>query len=123
MFHLPVILKAIELCQFYGLDPVGTGAAVAWAMECFERGLLSSKDTNGLDLSFGSADGLVETTRRIGQRGGMGNMLAEGVRSASLALGHGSRDWAMQVKGLEMAGATPARSRAWHCAWQRACGR
>ncbi len=107
IFHLPVILKAVELCHFYGLDPVSTGAAVAWAMECFERGLLSSKDTGGLDLSFGSADGLVETTRLIGQRGGIGGLLADGVRRASNGLGQGSGDWAMQVKGLEMSGCDP----------------
>ncbi len=107
MFHLPVILNAIELCQFYGLDPVSAGACVAWAMECFERGLLSSKDTQGLDLSFGSADGVVETVRRIGQRSGIGSILAEGVRRASASLGQGSQDWAMHAKGLEMAGCDP----------------
>jgi aldehyde:ferredoxin oxidoreductase len=107
MFHLPVILKAIELCQFYGLDPMSAGVSVAWAMECFERGLLSSKDTHGLDLSFGSADGVVETIRRIGQRDGIGNLLAEGVKRASASLGQGSENWAMHVKGLEISGCDP----------------
>jgi len=107
MYHLPVMLKAIELCQFYGLDPVSAGATVAWAMECFERGLLSSKDTQGLDLSFGSADGLVETIRRIGQRSGLGNSLAEGVKRASAKLGQGSEHWAIHIKGLEIAGCDP----------------
>jgi len=100
-------LRAMELCQFYGLDPVTTGASVAWAMECFERGVLSSEDTQRLDLSFGSADGLVETTRRIGQRNGMGNMLAEGLKQASAKIGHGSEHWAMHVKGLAIAGCDP----------------
>ncbi|MBN2098143.1 MAG: aldehyde ferredoxin oxidoreductase family protein [Dehalococcoidia bacterium] len=107
MYHLPVILKAIELCQFYGLDPVSAGACVAWAMECFERGLLSSKDTQGLDLSFGSADGVVETIRRIGQRKDVGDLLAEGVKRASAKLGQGSEHWAMQVRGLEFASCDP----------------
>ena len=107
MFHLPVILRAIELCQFYGLDPVSAGVSVAWAMECFERGLLSSKDTQGLDLSFGSADGLVETIRRIGQRSNIGDLLAEGVKRASAKIGQGSEHWAMHVKGLETAGCDP----------------
>ncbi len=107
MYHLPVILRAIELCQFYGLDPVSAGVSVAWAMECFERGLLSSKDTQGLDLSFGSADGVVETIRRIGQRSGLGDLLAEGVKRASAKLGQGSENWAMHVKGLEIAGCDP----------------
>jgi aldehyde:ferredoxin oxidoreductase len=107
MYHLPVILRAIELCQFYGLDPVSAGAAVAWAMECFERGLLSSKDTQGLDLSFGSADGVVETIRKIGQRSSIGDLLAEGVKRASAKLGQSSEHWAMHAKGLEIAGCDP----------------
>ncbi len=107
MFHLPVILKAMEICQFHGLDPVSAGVCVAWAMECFERGLLSSKDVQGLDLSFGSADGVVETVRRIGQRSGIGDLLGEGVKRASSSLGQGSQDWAMHVKGLEMGGCDP----------------
>ncbi len=107
MYHLPVILKAIELCQLYGLDPVSAGVSVAWAMECFERGLLSSEDTQGLDLSFGSADGVVETIRRTGQRSGLGNLLAEGVKRASAKLGQGSEHWAMHVKGMEINGCDP----------------
>jgi aldehyde:ferredoxin oxidoreductase len=107
IYSLPVILRAIELCQFYGLDPVSTGATAAWAMECFERGLVSSIDTQGLDLSFGSADGFVETIRRIGQRSGIGNLLAEGVKRASAKIGQGSEHWAMHVKGLEIAGCDP----------------
>ena len=107
MYHLPVILRAIELCQSCGLDPVSAGVSVAWAMECFERGLLSSKDTQGLDLSFGSADGVVETIRKIGQRSGLGGLLAEGVKRASAKLGQGSENWAMHVKGLEVAACDP----------------
>lgn len=107
MFHLPVILKAMELCLFYGLEPVSSGSCVAWAMECFERGVLSSRDTEGLDLSFGSADGVVETVRRIGQRKGIGHLLGEGVRRASASVGQGAPGWAMQVKGLEMGGCDP----------------
>jgi aldehyde:ferredoxin oxidoreductase len=110
MFHLPVVLKAIELCHSYGLDPVSAGVSVAWAMECFERGLLSSKDTQGLDLSFGSADGVVETIRNIGQRSGIGDLLAEGVNRASAKLGQDSDSWAMQIKGLEIAGCDPRGS-------------
>jgi len=107
MYHLPVILRAIELCQFYGLDPVSAGVSVAWAMECFDRGLLSSKDTQGLDLSFGSADGVVETIRKIGQRSSVGDLLAEGVKRASAKIGQGAENWAMHVKGLEIAGCDP----------------
>ena len=107
MYSLPVILKAIELCQVYGLDPVSTGVSAAWAMESFEREVLSRQDTQNLDLPFADSDALLEIIRRIGQRSGIGNMLAEGVKQASAKVGQGSEHWAMHVKGLEMAGCDP----------------
>jgi aldehyde:ferredoxin oxidoreductase len=107
MYSLPVILRAVELCQFYGLDPVSTGVSAAWAMESFERELLSRQETQNLDLSFGYSDALLEIIRRIGQRSGIGNVLAEGVKQASAKVGQGSEHWAMHVKGLEMAGCDP----------------
>ena len=107
MYSLPVILRAIELCQVYGLDPVSTGVSAAWAMESFEREVLSRQDTQNLDISFGYSDALLEIIRRIGQRSGIGNLLAEGVKRASAKIGQGSEHWAMHVKGLEVAGCDP----------------
>jgi len=107
MYSLPVILRAIELCRVYGLDPVSTGVSAAWAMESFEWEVLSRQDTQNLDLSFGNSDALLEIIRRIGQRSGIGNMLAEGVKRTSAKVGQGSEHWAMHVKGLEIAGCDP----------------
>ncbi len=107
MYSLPVILRALGLCQAYGLDPVSTGASLAWGMESFEQELLSRKDTDGLDLTFGNPDAILETIHRIGQRSGIGNLLAEGVSRAAARVDHGADHWAMHVKGLEMSGCDP----------------
>lgn len=104
---MPAILKASELCQLYGLDTVSTGGSIAWAMESFERGLFTRDDTEGIDLSFGNADALVEMVERIGKSEGIGSVLAEGTKRASSRLGRNSEKWAMHCKGLEIAGCDP----------------
>lgn len=104
---IPSILKAAELCDYYGLDTISTGSSIAWGMECFEKGLLSSKDTEGLNLSFGNASALVESVKRIAERKAFGDLLAEGVRLASARVGGGSESWAMHSKGMEISGYEP----------------
>ncbi|MBI4303256.1 MAG: aldehyde ferredoxin oxidoreductase family protein [Chloroflexi bacterium] len=105
--HIPGILKAAELCDHYGVDTISTGASVAWAMECFEKGLLTKQDTDGTELTFGNHAALVSVIEQIGTRRGVGNLLAEGVRLASSRLGGGSEHWAMHSKGLELPGYDP----------------
>ncbi len=104
---VPAILKAAELCDFYGIDTISTGGCIAWAMECFEKGLLTTNDTQGLRLSFGNPDALVEMVERIGKRDGVGDLLAEGTRRASAQLKRGSEHWAIHSKGLELPGYDP----------------
>ncbi len=105
------VIKAAELCDFYGLDTISAGSCVAWGMECFEKGLLTKQDTGGIALNFGNADALVATIEQIGRRSGIGDLLAEGVRLASMKLGNGSEYWAMHSKGLEIPGYDPRAMR------------
>lgn len=104
---VPAILKAAELCDYYGIDTVSTGGTIAWAMECFQRELLTRADTGGVDLRFGNAEALVEMVHLIGRRTGLGDLLAEGTRRASAQLGQGSEHWAMHSKGMELPGYDP----------------
>ncbi len=97
------VLEAARLCDAYGLDSISTGGTLAWAMECVERGLLPEAG----DLRFGSAQAVLAAIPAIAERRGFGDLLAEGSRRAALALGRGSLDWAMQVKGLELPGYEP----------------
>ena len=98
-----VVLEAARLCDEHGLDSISTGGTLAWAMECVERGLLPEAG----DLRFGSAEAVLAAIPAIAERWGLGNLLAEGSRRAATALGRGSLDWAMQVKGLELPGYEP----------------
>jgi len=100
---LEAITYAHLLCNEYGLDTVSTGSTIAFAMECFEKNILTMADTDDLELSFGDADIMIEIIHRIGKREGIGDLLAEGTKRVSEKLGHGSTRFAMHVKGLELA--------------------
>ncbi len=95
------VLKGNELCNEYGLDVISVGSAIQFAMECFDKGLLTLKDTDGLDLAFGNADAMVEMIHRIANRQGLGKLLGEGVRKAAQEIGGDSYKWAIEAKGLE----------------------
>jgi aldehyde:ferredoxin oxidoreductase len=101
-----VIIEADRLCDEYGMDTISCGVAIGFAMECFESGLISKKQTEGLQLKFGSEDAVLELIHRIANRKGIGTLLAEGVKRASLGIS-GSADFAMHVKGLELPGYDP----------------
>ena len=95
---LRAISKANELCNAYSLDTIAAGMTVAFAMECFEKGLLTLKDTGGLDLRFGNAAAMVEMTRRICEREGLGDLLAEGPARAAKKIGKGAEAFVLAVK-------------------------
>lgn len=99
---LAAICKANELCQRYGLDTIGTGATVAFAMECYENGIITPEMTGGVDLRFGNAEAMVQMVEKIGRREGIGDLLAEGTRRAAERLGGGAEAYAVHVKGQEV---------------------
>ena len=91
-----------QLCNAYGLDTIGTGMTIAWAMECFERGLLGPEDTDGLDVRFGNGDVMVQLIEKIAHRDGFGDILAEGSMGAVREIGRGTEKYSMSVKGQEL---------------------
>ena len=99
---LEAITKAHILCNDLGLDTISAGSTIAFAMECFEKGILIAADHDGKILSFGDADAVIDTLGLIARREGLGDLLAEGSRLAARRLGGGSEDFAMHVKGLEL---------------------
>jgi aldehyde:ferredoxin oxidoreductase len=99
---LNAITMANYLCNEYGLDTISTGASIAFAMECYQKGILNRDQTGGIALNFGDADLLVDLVERIGRREGIGDLLAEGTQRMSERLGGGSEHFAMHVKGLEL---------------------
>jgi aldehyde:ferredoxin oxidoreductase len=102
--NFPAIVKAEQLCDTLGMDFISTGGVIAWAMECFEKGILTLKDTDGIELNFGNHEALIEMIPKIARREGLGNILAEGVKRASEKVGKDSNRFAMHSKGLEFAG-------------------
>jgi aldehyde:ferredoxin oxidoreductase len=94
-------VHADYLCNEYGLDTISTGAAIAFAMDCYGEGIIGAEEVGGLDLSWGNAGAMIELVKRIACREGIGRVLAQGVRRASEQIGGGSDRLAIHVKGLE----------------------
>jgi aldehyde:ferredoxin oxidoreductase len=99
---LKAICKAHEICNRFGIDTISAGATIAFAMECFENGLLSSEVVDGLQLNFGNAEVMLELVEKIARRQGFGDLLAKGSKKAAEIIGKDSIKFAMQVKGLEI---------------------
>ncbi|MGQ9585402.1 MAG: aldehyde ferredoxin oxidoreductase family protein [Anaerolineae bacterium] len=99
---LAAVCKANELCNAYGLDTISCGATIAFAMECFENGLLTPKDTGGLDLHFGNGEAVVRLVEQIGKREGFGDVLAEGSARAAQKIGKGAERFLLTIKNQEM---------------------
>ena len=99
---LRAVCKANELCQRYAIDTISTGVTISFAMECFEHGLLTKEDTGGMDLSFGNAESMVKLVELIGEKTGLGALLAEGTKRAAEQIGNGAEEFAVHVKGQEV---------------------
>ncbi len=99
--NFKAVTKGNELCNAYSLDTISTGSTIAFAMECFENGLLSTKDTNGIELRFGNEEAMLKLIELIARRKGIGDLLAEGTARAARRIGKGAEEFAIQVKGLE----------------------
>jgi len=100
--NLEAVAYAGHLCNVYGLDTISTGCTIAFAMECYEKGLLTKEDTDGIDLSWGNAEAVVKTTERMGKmEGNLGKLLAMGSKRAAEKLGGNAADFACHAKGLE----------------------
>ncbi|HSF06508.1 MAG TPA: aldehyde ferredoxin oxidoreductase family protein [Methylomirabilota bacterium] len=91
-----------QLYAQYVLDSISTGAVIAFAMECYEHGIITREMTGGIDLTWGNAEGLVQIVHAIGKREGIGKLLGEGVKRAAAELGGGAERFALHVKGQEL---------------------
>jgi len=91
-----------EICNRTGLDTISTGGAIAFTIECFENGLISKEDVDGLDLSWGNAEAALALTEKIAKREGFGNILADGVRVAAQKVGKRSEKYAIHIAGQEL---------------------
>lgn len=103
---LGVLIKANDLCNLYGIDTIELGGVLGWAFECYEKGLISKEDTEGVELKWGSGRALVEMTERVAKRRGIGNLLAMGLRACVERIPE-SKPFAVEVMGQAVAGHDP----------------
>ena len=101
------LLYLYNLCGKLGIDVISAASSVAFAMDLFERGILSSSDTDGVELKWGNAQGMETMFRKIARREGFGAVLAEGVAEAARLIGRGAEQYAYHAKGLELTAYDP----------------
>jgi aldehyde:ferredoxin oxidoreductase len=101
--NLESIIKLNDMCNRYGVDTISAGACIAFTIECYENGILTKKDTDGLEMKWGNTKAIVEMTEKLAKREGFGNILADGVKIAAKKIGKGSEKYAMHVGGEEIA--------------------
>lgn len=90
------------LCNDYGMDTISGGSVVAFAMELYEKGILTKADTDGIDLTWGNAKAMVELTEKMVKREGIGDILADGVKVAAEKIGKGAEEYAVHIGGQEL---------------------
>ena len=110
--RLDSIIAANAICNEMGLDTESTGNVIGFAMELYERGIISDKETGGIPLNFGNYKSIISLTSLIAKREGFGDLLAEGVRRAAEKIGKNAKDYAIHVKGLEIDGYDPRGAKA-----------
>jgi aldehyde:ferredoxin oxidoreductase len=101
---LEMIIEANRICDDYGVDTITAGCAIGFAMELYEKGIVTKNELDGLDLTWGNHEAIIKLLKKIVMREGIGDLLAEGTRIAAQRIGRGAEKYAMQVKGLEMPG-------------------
>ena len=98
---LAAICRANELAGLHSFDTISLGGTIAFAMECFEKGILTLKDTDGIELNFGNVEAMLKVIELMAHRKGIGDVLADGSRKAAQRIGRGAEEFSMQVKGVE----------------------
>ena len=105
--NIEATIAADQLCDDLGLDTISTGGCIGFAYELYEKGILTQKNTDGLELTYGNHAAMITLIKKIGRREGFGDILADGTMRAAKHIGKGAEDYAMQTKGLELAGYEP----------------
>ncbi len=107
--NLESIIKVNDICNRYGLDTISAGSTMAFAIECYEKGLIGSKDTDGIELKWGNHKAIVEMTEKLAKREGFGRVLADGVKVAAQQIGKGAEELAIHIQGQEVPMHDPKR--------------
>jgi aldehyde:ferredoxin oxidoreductase len=100
--NLDSIILLNDICNRYGVDTISTAATIAFAIECYENGLITSRDTNGIEMNWGNHKSIVAMTEKLARREGFGAVLADGVKLAAERIDKGAEKYAMHIQGQEL---------------------
>jgi len=101
--NMESIVMATDICNLYGIDTMSAGATIAFAIECYENGIITKTDTDGVELTWGNHPAIIAMLSKMVRREGFGDMLADGVKVASEKIGRGAEQYAIHVHGQEPA--------------------
>ncbi len=101
--NLESVIKANDICNRFGIDTMGVGGTLAMAMECYENGLISKEDMDGINLTWGNAEAIVAMVEKVAKREGFGAVLADGTQKAAERIGKGAERYAMAIRGKSLA--------------------
>jgi len=105
--NLPAIMKANHICDDLGMDTISAGVIIGFVMECFERGIITTEETGGLDVRFGNCESVIKLLKLMAYKKDFGDFCAQGVKKMSDQLKHGTEDYAIHSKGMEFPGYDP----------------
>ncbi len=108
--NIESIIKTNDICNRYGTDTISAGAAIAFTMECYEKGIITKKDTDGLEMTWGNHRSIVAMTEKLAKREGFGDVIADGVQAAARKIGGGAGECAIHVQGQEVPAHNPLAS-------------
>jgi len=100
--NIESIVRGDQMCDEYGIDTISTGGVIAFAMECYEKGIIGKEQTDGLELTFGNHEAIISLIEKIARKEGFGEILGQGVKKAAEHFGQGAEKFAVHVKGLEV---------------------
>ena len=100
--NLESIIKVNDICNRYGLDTISAGATISFAIECYENGIITKADTDGIEMTWGNHQSIVAMTEKLAKREGFGAVLADGAKVAAEKIGKGSEKYAIHIQGQEV---------------------
>jgi aldehyde:ferredoxin oxidoreductase len=112
------LIYANHLSNEYGLDVISAGATISFAIECFQAGIITKEDTDGLELNWSSGDSVIELLKLMGERRGIGDVLADGVKVAAEKIGNGAEAFAVHIGGQEPPMHDPKKQPEYHTTYK-----
>jgi aldehyde:ferredoxin oxidoreductase len=116
--NLDSIIAVTDICNRYGMDTISAGACISFTIECYEKGLVTKDDTDGIEMTWGNHKSIVAMTEKLVRREGFGNILADGIKRAAEKIGKGAEEFAIHIAGQEVGAHDPKHGLQWGIAYR-----